>query len=83
MAMVVILIAGNATDVALDSQTITTLAELGITSVALLRDDDTVALVADGWAFNAADSQQAVEALMPAGDRSVATLHSVGRIWVT
>ncbi|MGH2774811.1 MAG: hypothetical protein ACRDJT_05175 [Actinomycetota bacterium] len=83
MAMVVILVAGDATDVSLDSHAIATLAELGITSVELLRDDDTVALVADGWAFDAANSQQAVEALIPARDRSVATLHSVGRMWVS
>jgi hypothetical protein len=56
--MIVILMSGDAKDLSFDAQALATVAELGITSLALLRDDDTLALVADGWAFDAAKSQQ-------------------------
>jgi hypothetical protein len=82
VAMVVILLAREATDVSLDAHALESLAALGITCLSLLRDDRTLALVADGWAFDAANSQQAVEALVPATDRPVRTLQSVGRMWV-
>jgi hypothetical protein len=82
VAMVVILIAGEANDVSLDADALGILAELGITSLALLRNDDTLALVADGWAFDPASSRQAVEALVVT-DRPVRTLHPVGHMWVT
>ncbi|MGH2752232.1 MAG: hypothetical protein ACRDK3_15385 [Actinomycetota bacterium] len=80
--MVVILMSGDAGEVSLDAHALATVAHLGITSLALFRDGGTLALVADGWAFDAANSQQAVEALVPSSDRKVQTLHSVGHMWV-
>ena len=80
MAMIVILMSGDAKDLSFDAQTLATVAELGITSLALLRDDDTLALVADGWAFDAAKSQQVIDGLMRAASRPVRTLHSVGLV---
>ncbi|HZK52278.1 MAG TPA: hypothetical protein VFD47_12035 [Actinomycetota bacterium] len=78
--MVVILISGDESDVMLDSRALEGVARLGITSLALLRDDDMVALVAEGWAFDAANSLQAVEALVATTDRPARTLHSVGHM---
>lgn len=78
--MVVILISGDESNVLLDSRALEGVARLGITSLALLRDDDLVALVMEGWAFDAANSRHAVESLVSSTDRPVRTLQSVGHM---
>jgi hypothetical protein len=80
VGMVVILIAGDENNVLLDSRALEGVARLGITSLALLRDDDLVALVMEGWAFDATNSRQAVEALVSSTGRPVRTLHPLGHM---
>jgi hypothetical protein len=80
VGMVVILITGDENNLLLDSRALEGVARLGITSLALLRDDDLVALVMEGWAFDAANSRRAVEALVSSTGRPVRTLHSLGHM---
>jgi hypothetical protein len=80
MGMVVILIAGDESNLSLDSRALEGVARLGITSLDLLRDDDLVALVMEGWAFDVANSRRAVEVLVPSTGRPVRTLHSLGHM---
>jgi len=56
-------------DVRVGSTAAARLARLGVTSVALLRDDETVAIVLDGWAFDPARSARAAAAAL--GDASL------------
>jgi len=78
--MVVILISGDESNLLLDSRALERIARLGITSLALLRDDDLVALVVEGWAFDAANSRHVVESLVSSTDRPVRTLQSLGHM---
>lgn len=82
MGMVVILISGYESEVSLDADALAGVAELGVTNLALLRGAGMVAVVADGWAFDPANSQGAVDALIPTTNREVRTLLPVGRMWV-
>jgi hypothetical protein len=57
------------------SDAVSELARLGVTSVAVVRDDRTLGLVVEGWAFDPRRSAEAVVAAI-AGRRSQArTLH--------
>ncbi|MDQ3771654.1 MAG: hypothetical protein M3343_06160 [Actinomycetota bacterium] len=82
MGMVVILLDGDGSEVMSDAHAFDGLGELGITNVELLRDDVTSAIVADGWAFDAADSHRVVSTLLPTSSRDVSILYSVGRMSV-
>ena len=63
VAAVAFLIHGDAPDVALGPAVARQLARLGVTSVALFRDRETVCVVLEGWAFDAlAATEQAVAA---------------------
>jgi hypothetical protein len=60
MAMLVLLLEDGGGMTSLDASTAGRLGDLGITNVSVLRDESTVAVVLDGWAFDPALS--AVEA---------------------
>lgn len=77
MSMIAIVIAGAATNIALTPSTLSELAQLGVTSLALLRNDVVTAVVLDGWAFDFQRAERVVAALMGDADQVVQTLSPV------
>ncbi len=59
------------------------LAALGVTRVSLLRDQDGIGIVLEGWAFDPARIDEAVRVVFPAGDSTIRILHEVERVAVT
>jgi hypothetical protein len=57
--MVVVLMPIAAGTPSLDADSLRRLAELGITNLALVRDEETVGLVLEGWAFDPTQSERA------------------------
>lgn len=57
MSMVVLLVDGA--DVAVSSAQATELARLGVTSISICRDQSTVGIVLEGWAFDPASADAA------------------------
>jgi hypothetical protein len=53
------------------------LASLGVTSVTVLRDEQTTAVALEGWAFDAARSAEAVARVVAADPDDVRILHPV------
>ena len=60
MPMIVLLVPSPAQELSLGPETLRKLASLGVTDLAFLRDEQTVGLVLQGWAF---DPQQSADAL--------------------
>jgi hypothetical protein len=60
MAMMVVLIDETNGQFCLRREFVDTLAQLGVTSVALVRDEQTVGIVLEGWLFDPARSAGAV-----------------------
>ena len=56
MAKVLLLLPGDGLEVSLGPTALDGLRRLGVTNVALLRDEASVALVLEGWAFDPASS---------------------------
>ena len=79
MALVVLVLRDGRERVSLGAPSISALAALGVTSVALVGDDDTLALVLEGWAFDAERAHDAAAAL---GAGSVATLRTLVQMGV-
>lgn len=63
MAMAVVLFPISNEVPALQPATLDTLARLGVTSVSLLRDEETAGLVLEGWAFDPARAHEAASAV--------------------
>lgn len=63
MATVAFLIDAGADDVDLGPAVAERLASLGVTSVALFRDRETLCLVLEGWAFDPSSSESAASAI--------------------
>ena len=61
-------------------QLISELARLGITNLALVRDQQTVGIVLEGWSFDPATSAETATAVVAAGGRM---LHPVMHMAVT
>ena len=83
MAMVVVLLPASETEPTLQPAAVSKLARLGVTSVALVRDDRTLALVVEGWAFEPRRSAQAVVAAFAADGPSAQTLHPIADMAVS
>ena len=66
--MVVVLCPVSDDEPRLEPATLEELAQLGITSVALLRDPSGAGLVLEGWSFNPRDTQRAARAFGGARD---------------
>jgi hypothetical protein len=62
VAMVVVLFPVSDEEPALQSAALAALARLGVTSVSLLRDKQTIGLVLEGWAFDSARAGEAARA---------------------
>ena len=63
MGLVVLLLPGAPEGLTLGPQAMVTLAGLGVTSAALVRDAETVGLVLEGWAFDEAGAELAAAAV--------------------
>lgn len=63
MALLVLLVPGDEPGRLLGSETLEALGRLGVTSVSLARDDDTTAIVLEGWAFDPSQPAQALAAI--------------------
>ena len=63
MGLVVLLLPGAPEGITLGPQAMATLAGLGVTSAALVRDAETVGLVLEGWAFDEAGAELAAAAV--------------------
>ena len=66
VARVAVLLHGNG-DTSMGPNVVADLADLGITSIALLRGEETVALVLEGWAFDASRSGDKAANIVAAG----------------
>jgi len=77
VAMLVVLLPDAGRELSLGSGAARQLAALGVTRVAVLRDDGTLGFLLEGWAFNPGRSaRQALDALA-ADTRSATTLRPV------
>jgi len=89
MALLVVLIPADRGDVPLGSATVEALARLGVTSVSLARDEQTAAVVLEGWAFDptrpdaalrALGAADGVRALQPVVQMAVSTAPKEGAV---
>ena len=67
MATVAFLVTGDPADLSLGSVVAEQLARLGVTSIALFRDRETVCVVLEGWAFDASASTDTAKAVIGDG----------------
>lgn len=68
MAMVLVLFPVSDQEPALQPAALAVLARLGVTSVSLLRDEETAGLVLEGWALDPARADEAARAAAGARD---------------
>ena len=81
MAMMLVLLDGQA-DVSVRQDVVDELARLGVTSVAVVRDSDTVGVVLEGWLFDPARSAGAAARAIAATARA-RVLHPLLQMAVT
>ena len=82
MATTVLLLADEGADVSVRADALARLAELGVTSLAVLREADAVAVVLEGWAFDPSRSAGAALAAV-APKREARTLGPVVQMAVS
>ena len=70
MAMAVVLFPVSNEAVALQTAALDALARPGVTSVSLVRDDETAGLVFEGWAFDPVRAHEAASAVTGACDEA-------------
>lgn len=83
MAMVVVVLPVAEAQPVLQPATVSELAGLGITNVALVRDESLVGLVLEGWAFDPERAPEAVEAVVADPEASVRTLQPLLQMGVS
>ncbi|HKB28800.1 MAG TPA: hypothetical protein VKC59_07245 [Candidatus Limnocylindrales bacterium] len=83
MAVVLIVVAGEAGEPVLGPDTAERLRELGITRVSLLRDGQGIGLVLEGWAFDPTRADDASRAIFPGRAAGVRTFHEIERVAVS
>lgn len=79
----VVLVPASDTEPSLQPATMSELARLGVTSVAVLRDARTVGLVVEGWAFDPSRSAKAVVAAVAGRTADARTLHPLAEMAVS
>ena len=82
VAMAVVLFPISNEGPALRPAALDELARLGVTSVALVRDDQTAGLVLEGWAFDPARADEAARAVAGTCD-DLRTLHPLAEMAVS
>lgn len=80
MGLVVLLVPGAAEQFSLGAAAASALAELGVTSVSVVRGADAAGLVVEGWAF---DPGRAHEVAAAVGTTSATALTTVARMTVS
>jgi hypothetical protein len=75
VAMMVVLLGPADTEFCLRPDHAYELARLGVTNVALLRDEQTVGIVLEGWSFDPARSERSAAAAI--GATGARTLHPI------
>jgi DNA-binding beta-propeller fold protein YncE len=83
VAIAVVLLPASEADPSLQPAAVSRLARLGVTSVALVRDERTLALVVEGWAFEPSRSADAVIAAVARDSGSAQTLHPIAELAVS
>ena len=76
MAMLVVLLDDPTGEFSLSQDLVTSLAQLGVTNAALVRDEQTAGIVLEGWLFDPARSADAAAAAVDA-ESTVRVLHPV------
>lgn len=74
MAIVVVVLPTSEAETTLQPAVVSELARLGITNVALVRDESLIGLVLEGWSFDPARSADAVVAALAEPGSSARTL---------
>jgi hypothetical protein len=82
MALLVVLVPAERKYAAIDSEVVEALARLGVTTVSLARDEETIAVILDGWAFDPTADDAALAAL-GAGGAGARTLQPVMQMAVS
>lgn len=82
MAMVVVLFPVADAEPRLEPAALAELADLGVTSLALLRDSCGAGVVLEGWAFDVRDAQRAVRAVASTAE-GVRTLQPLAQMGVS
>ena len=82
MAMIVVLFPVSDDEPSLRPAMVEEFARLGLTNVALLRDDSIAGLVLEGWAFDARDGPRAAHAVAGARE-GLRTLHPLAHMAVS
>jgi len=83
MATMVVLVEADEADVPLDAAALGELAGLGVTNLALVRDERTVGIVLEGWAFEPDASAGAAIAALSGKDGSARALRPVAEMAVS
>jgi hypothetical protein len=81
--MMVVLLPASQADPSLRPAAVSELARLGVTSLALARDERLLALVVEGWAFEPSRSGTAVVEAFAGDGASARTLHPIAEITVS
>lgn len=82
MAMLVVLLDDPTGEFSLRQELVASLARLGVTNVALVRDEQTVGIVLEGWLFDPARSSDAATAAVGATS-GIRVLHPVMHLAVS
>ena len=80
MATMLVLFESGQADFSVDPEAIDELAALGVTHLKLVRDERTVGVVLEGWAFDPAECSGAVLSLFAAQDGSAQVLSPLGEM---
>ncbi len=82
MGLLVVLVPADHDDLTLGPPAVEALARLGVTSVSLARDDQTTAVILEGWAFDAGRPHAALSAFGTTSGEA-RTLRPIGQMAVT
>lgn len=82
MAQLVLLISTDEEEVSLGARNVEALARLGVTSVSLARDEQTAAVVIEGWALDPSQRAEALSAL-GASEENARALQPIVQMAVT
>jgi hypothetical protein len=83
VAMIVILVPASDAEPSLKPGAVSDLARLGVTSVGVVRDNRTLGLIVEGWAFDPGRSADAVVAAVAGQTSRARTLHPLAEMAVS
>jgi hypothetical protein len=83
VATMVVLVETETPSVSLDADALVRLGRLGVTNLALVRDERVVGIVLEGWAFEPAASSSAAVAALAGDDGGARALCPVGQVAVS